>query len=199
MYKRIFAVTLLLVLIGIVVANVIQDRLEDTAEEPGDPVLMDDGTSDQGAAIAPAESVGIEQGEPAPDFQLKTLDGESFQLSELQGKKVILNFWYSWCPPCIEEMPELHEFYQDYQDEVEVVTVNLTSMENSLSDVEDFMNEHDYTFTVPLDEDDTISKLYVVYAAPTTYFIGTDGVIQQPRKMGPMDYAFMEQMVDEMN
>ncbi|GEN87449.1 TlpA disulfide reductase family protein [Oceanobacillus sojae] len=200
MYKRIFALTLLLVLVGIVIANIVQDRfMDNTANGEEDPVLIDDGTSGQGAAIAPAESAGVEPGEQAPDFELETLEGESFQLSDLQGKKVILNFWYSWCPPCIEEMPELQKFYEDYQEEVEVVTVNLTTVENSISDAQEFIQEHGYTFPVPLDKDNAVSDQYVVYAAPTTYFIGTDGKIQHPRKMGPMDYEFMEEMVQEMD
>lgn len=199
-YKRIFALALLLVLVGIVIANVIQNnQVDNAANSEEEPVLVDDGTSDQGAAIAPAESAGIEPGEPAPDFELQTLDGENFQLSDLQGKKVILNFWYSWCPPCVEEMPELQKFYDDYQDDVEVVTVNLTDIENKLSDAENFIDDHGYTFTVPLDEDASVSDLYVVYAAPTTYFIGTDGKIQHPRRIGPMDYGYMEEMVQEMN
>lgn len=200
MYKRIFALALLLVLVGIVIANIVQNRIMDNAaggEE--EPVLIDDGTSGQGAAIAPAESAGVEPGEQAPDFELETLEGDSFRLSDLEGKKVILNFWYSWCPPCIEEMPELQKFYEDYQEEVEVVTVNLTDVENSVSDAETFIKEHGYTFPVPLDKDNAVSDQYVVYAAPTTYFIGTDGKIQHPRKMGPMDYEYMEEMVQEMN
>ncbi|MFD1413529.1 TlpA family protein disulfide reductase [Oceanobacillus jeddahense] len=200
MYKRIFALVLLLVLVGIVIANVVQDRIADnTTEEEEEAVLVDDGSSSQGAAIAPAESAGVEPGEPAPDFELETLEGDNFRLSDLQGQKVILNFWYSWCPPCIEEMPEIQEFYEDYQDEVEVVAVNMTTHENQFSDVGDFIEEHGHTFTVPLDKEDALSDPYVVYAAPTTYFIGTDGTIQQPRKIGPMDYEFMEEMVQGMD
>lgn len=188
-------------LVGIVIANIIQNKPSDptAAEVEGETVLGDDGSAGQGAAIAPAESVGLEPGQPAPDFELKTLGGENFQLSDLHGKKVILNFWYSWCPPCIEEMPELQEFYNDYQEEVEVVTVNLTKVENNLSDVANFIDEHGYTFTVPLDEDERISERYVVYAAPTTYFIGTDGTIQHPRRIGPMDYEYMAKMIQDMN
>ncbi|WP_080874552.1 TlpA family protein disulfide reductase [Oceanobacillus timonensis] len=200
MYKRIFALILLLILVGIVIANVLVDRTDDTAEgEEEEAELVDDGSSSQGAGIAPAESAGIEPGEPAPDFELETLEGESFRLSDLQGQKVILNFWYSWCPPCIEEMPEIQDFYEDYQDEVEVVAVNMTQHENQLSDVGDFIDENEHTFTVPLDKDNSLSEPYVVYAAPTTYFIGTDGTIQQPRRIGPMDYEFMEEMVQEMD
>lgn len=199
LYKRIFSLVLLLVLVGIVIANVLQNRAADNAAEEEEAVLVDDGSSSQGAAIAPAESAGVEPGEPAPDFELETLEGETFKLSDLQGKKVILNFWYSWCPPCIEEMPEIQEFYEDYQDEVEVVAVNMTKHENQLSDVGDFIDEHEHTFTVPLDREDTLTEPYVVYAAPTTYFIGTDGNIQQPRRIGPMDYEFMEEMVQGMD
>src|SRR5690606_33071951 len=81
-------------------------------------------TSVSGGMIAPAESVGIQPGEIAPDFELETLDGAVVKLSELKGEKVILNFWATWCPPCKEEMPEMQEFYDKYGDDINVIAVN---------------------------------------------------------------------------
>lgn len=55
--------------------------------------------------------IGLQEGNKAPDFQLKTLDGADVKLSDLQGKKVILNFWATWCPPCKAEIPHMQDFY----------------------------------------------------------------------------------------
>ncbi|WP_067730294.1 TlpA family protein disulfide reductase [Oceanobacillus damuensis] len=197
MFKKMFGVTLLIVLAGIIIGNFIEQQIEKNAEPniynvTGDP-------NAEGGAIAPPESTGIEPGEAAPDFELETLDGGQLKLSDLQGKKVIINFWYTWCPPCREEMPEMQKFYEEYGDEVEIVAVNLTDMEKNEQDVHDFIEEFSFTYTIPLDHGSHVSDQYKVYAAPTSYFIGTDGTVQQPRWIGPMEYEFMEEMVHELN
>ena len=58
----------------------------------------------------------VQEGNPAPDFQLTTLEGEKVKLSDYKGKKVILNFWATWCPPCKAEMPHMQNFYENNKD-----------------------------------------------------------------------------------
>jgi peroxiredoxin len=197
LFKKIFGISLLLVLAGIVIGNFIEQKLVEEEE----PYIYDvtGDTNVKGGAIAPIESIGLEAGEAAPDFELETIDGEVLKLSDLRGKKVILNFWYTWCPPCRDEMPEMQEFYEEYSDEVEIIAVNLTYMEKSEQDVHDFIDEFSFTYSVPLDRDQSVADDYKIHAAPTSYFIGTDGIIQEPRKIGPMDYEFMEEMVQALN
>lgn len=65
---------------------------------------------DIAGALPPAPAVG----HPAPDFTLTTLTGETFALSDLRGKPVVLNFWATWCPPCIREMPLLDRFHREF-------------------------------------------------------------------------------------
>ena len=81
-----------------------------------------------GHEVALGEDVGLEKGQTAPDFTLINLQGEEVTLSELQGKKVVLNFWATWCPPCKAEMPHMQNYYEQYaaKDNVEIVGVNLT-------------------------------------------------------------------------
>lgn len=198
LFKKMFGLTILLVLVGIVIGNFIENQYENKSTEPNIYNVTGDPNA-QGGAIASPESVGIEPGEVAPDFELETLDGSLIRLSDLQGKKVILNFWYTWCPPCREEMPEMQKFYDEYGDDVEIVAVNLTEMEKSEQDIHDFIDEFSFTYTVPLDRDSNVSDQYKIYAAPTSYFIGTDGIVQQPRWIGPMEYEFMEEMVNGLN
>lgn len=153
-------------------------------------------TSVKGGAIMPTEASGIEVGEMAPDFALETLDGKKVHLSDFRGKKIILNFWATWCPPCKKEMPEMQAFYEKHHSEIEVIGINVTGLEHRLSDVEKYIQKNSYTYPILLDKElDVSRKHYMAFSLPTTYFIGTDGIVQQPRKLGPMTYDFMEDMM----
>jgi len=195
MIKQILGIGLIVVLAGVVIFNYVSDQSTtgtDNYDDQGD-VFIDEENM-------PEEAAGIEPGETAPDFELETLDGDKIQLCELRGQKVILNFWATWCGPCREEMPEMQEFYDNNKDEVEILAVNLLDTETNDSDPEEYIEEFQYTFPVLLDGNGDVSKAYKgAVAVPTTYFIGTDGTIQHPRKIGAMNYEFMEEMVDSMN
>lgn len=193
MQKKILGVMLLLVLAGIAISQFMEQSSSSQSDGVND-------SSGEGGMIAPQETAGLEPGAMAPDFELETWDGETIQLSELEGKKVILNFWATWCGPCREEMPEMEEFYQERGDEVEILAVNLTNTETNLSDVGEYMEEFEYTYPILLDKDGEVSETYKgSVAVPTTYFIGTDGRIQAPRKTGPMTYTFMEETIQSID
>ncbi|WP_163972153.1 redoxin domain-containing protein [Oceanobacillus halotolerans] len=192
MYKKIIATVGLVLLLGILSYNVLD--LNRSNESTNLEV-----TTEASVLDAPE---GLKEGNQAPDFELETLSGETIRLSDLRGKKVFLNFWATWCPPCKEEMPEMQTFYEKYQDEVEIVAVNLTWSEAKDSDVKEFIDEYNYTYPILLDkkEENSVSNdLYSAITIPTTYFIGTDGVIQQPRKIGPMTQSFMEEMMNALD
>ncbi|RDW17745.1 TlpA family protein disulfide reductase [Oceanobacillus chungangensis] len=196
MYKKMTGLMILLVLVGILIVNIIDQNKQNTTERISNEFDVSGDTSVQGGVIAPIESVGIEPGELAPDIELEAADGTQFKLSELRGKKVLLNFWATWCPPCKEEMPAMQQFYDAHKDEMEVIAVNFKEKDQK---VRDFINDSVYTYTIPIDEDGVVSNEYGVYTVPTTYFIGTDGIIQQPRKVGPMTYEYMEEMLQTLN
>ena len=76
-------------------------------------------------------SNGIEIGKSAPDFELTKLDGTNVKLSDLKGKKVILNFWATWCGPCQQEMPDMEAFYKEHKENVEILAINYTPSEKA--------------------------------------------------------------------
>nr|WP_198044812.1 TlpA disulfide reductase family protein [Lysinibacillus timonensis] len=129
----------------------------------------------------------------AVDFELETLAGDTVRLSDYIGKKVILNFWATWCPPCKAEMPHMQKFYEEHGDEVEVIAVNLTSRDNGREAIQSFINEYGLTFTIPLDADNVYGELYEVISIPTTYVIDENGDIIQ-KIIGPLDLNTLENL-----
>lgn len=163
-------------------------------------VLKDDGLMNklsQGEkyekAADPQElPVGLNVGERAPDFTVKDLDGKPISLSDFKGKRVLLNFWASWCPPCRAEMPYMERIYQDYKDDgIAIVAVNMLTTEKKIEDVVDFVNNYELTFPIPLDEEGELGTTYEIMAYPTSYFIDSDGVIRS-KMTGTMDEEYIE-------
>ncbi|ETI91205.1 TlpA family protein disulfide reductase [Clostridium butyricum] len=111
----------------------------------------------------------------ALDFKLKDLDGNEVSLSSLKGKKVFLNFWATWCPPCKAEMPEIEKLYQETKDS-DLVILAVDIGENS-NTVKPFIDENKYNFKVLLDSDQSVATQYGISSIPTSYFIDTDGNI----------------------
>ncbi|WP_315792384.1 peroxiredoxin family protein [Paenibacillus sp. BIC5C1] len=141
--------------------------------------------------------IGINQGNIAPDFELNSLDGKIFKLSDFRGQKVIVNMWATWCPPCRAEMPDMQKFYDKYADEnTTVIAINMTTSEKSVDRIPVFLDEFGITFPILLDKQNKIAEIYQVRALPTSYIIDSQGVIQQ-KVTGPMNYEMMEKLVKE--
>lgn len=136
------------------------------------------------------------ESEEAVEFELQTLSGETVRLSDYEGKKVILNFWATWCPPCKAEMPHMQNFYAQYGEDVEIIAVNLMSRDNGINAVKEFVEANELTFPIPLDVDDVYGKKYEVKTIPTSYIINTKGEAIQ-KIVGPMDESMMKSLVKD--
>lgn len=109
------------------------------------------------------------------DFELEDLNGNKVSLSDFKGKKVFLNFWATWCPPCKAEMPDIEKLYQETKDtELVILAVNVGEDKKT---VQDFIIEKGYNFPVLLDVKGEISQMYQVTGIPTTYLIDTKGYL----------------------
>jgi len=111
----------------------------------------------------------------APDFELISLSGSSLSLSSLRGKPVVVNFWATWCAPCVEEMPAIQKYYEKYPGEFEVVAVNADEPE---IDVRQFVSDMGLTFNVVLDPGGKIQGVYQLRGYPTTFFVDAAGIIR---------------------
>lgn len=112
----------------------------------------------------------------APEVQLKTVDGQPFQLSSLRGKVVLLNFWATWCVPCRGEIPELNAMQRDLETQGVAIVGVLT--DDPADALKDFQKDVKQNYQIIVGSDDAKSK-YDVAALPTTYIIDRDGRIRQ--------------------
>lgn len=137
------------------------------------------------------ESAGSLQ---APDFTLTGLDGRQYRLSDYRGKKVLINFWTTWCPYCRDEMPLLQKFHEQYGGgNWQVLTVNMTVSEKGLSPVRDYIAEKGYTFPVLLDRDGSVSGLFRVSSIPASFILNENGGIIRT-KIGPFSQKEMAEL-----
>ena len=120
------------------------------------------------------------KGVAAPDFTLKDRNGEEVSLSSLQGKKVYLKFWASWCPPCRKSMPSLGELAAEERDfEIYTIVAPGIGGEQSAEDFKSWYDEQGYSKDIPVlfDESGEVMQAYRISAFPTNAFIGSDGVL----------------------
>lgn len=109
----------------------------------------------------------------AQDFTLAVLGGDERSLSDYEGKVVFLNFWATWCGPCVEEMPSMQTLYEEFkQDGLEILAVNL---QEAPATVQAFVDEFGYTYPVLLDRRGEVGMNYSVRGIPSTYIVGRDG------------------------
>lgn len=129
---------------------------------------------------------GPQVGMPAPDFALPDLKGQLHSLDDFRGRVVVLNFWATWCPPCIDEMPSLKKLHQALADRG--VAVIAVSVDERFSDVPAFVQKFDLTFPVLYDEGKKVSRKYQSFKYPETYILDRDGRLKS-KVVGPRDWS----------
>jgi len=137
------------------------------------------------------------EGQPAPDFTLKTLDGSTVTLSKLQGQPVLINFWASWCTPCRAEMPEIVRAYETHKaDGLIVLAINMT-FQDSLPEAQAFAKEFHMPFPVLLDDTGAVARdAYRLSVLPMSFFVDRKGVIVH-RQIGAMNGKQIDTFVGE--
>jgi len=123
-------------------------------------------------------------GSPAPDFTVQDAD-RKVSLHDLRGKVVVLNFWATWCPPCVEEMPSLVKLQSDFKDRVVVLAVSVDEDERSYHT---FLKKNNVDLLTVRDPQQKSNELYGTIKFPETYIIDRNGVVQR-KFIGPVDWT----------
>lgn len=131
--------------------------------------------------FAEASESGIEDAASGNDrvqidnFEMTLLDGTKTSFEEYKGKKVLLNFWATWCGPCVGEMPAFQKLSEEYPEELVILAVNCSEDKDT---VQKFIDNNSYTFPVVLDTDGAIQTMFGgVYSIPVTVIIDEEGCI----------------------
>jgi thiol-disulfide isomerase/thioredoxin len=112
-------------------------------------------------------------GKPAPDFELELLGGEKFRVSACKGRVVVLDFWATWCGPCIQAMPQVERVAQEFRDRgVQLVAVNLQEAPDRITAM---LERHKLSPAVALDRNGAVAEKYGANAIPQTVIIDRDG------------------------
>ena len=120
-------------------------------------------------------------GKPAIDFEFTTIDDKKKKLSDYKGKVVLLDFWGTWCGPCVAEIPNLVKAYKKYNSKgFEIISISSDGFNSRLSkeDFTKFVNEKEMTWAHVLDsKDKRIHNLYKITHWPTMFLVGKDGKV----------------------
>lgn len=136
-------------------------------QQQTETAVTDETASEEPAAPEPAL---------APDFTVYDKNGNEVQLSDYNGKPIVLNFWASWCGPCQMEMPDFHEKYLELGQDVHFLMVNMTDgSRETVDSASAFIDKNAYAFPVFYDTAVDAAMTYGVYSLPTTYFINAEG------------------------
>lgn len=133
----------------------------------------------------------------APDFTVYDAEGNSVQLSGMQGNMTIVNFWATWCYPCRYEMPDFQSAYEKYGEDVNFMMINLTDgSRDTVEGVKDFIALNDYTFPVYYDTEMDAANTYGAYSIPRTFIIDPEGYIVFSAT-GPVNEATLTSYIEE--
>lgn len=156
--------------------------------------------ADDAALKAETPTVGTAVGNLAPDFTASNFHGGTVNLADYRGKVVLLDFWASWCGPCLREMPTLVEIKNRYPaDKFVIIGVSL-DMDKSKARMKRVITDNKLDYPIPYDGKgwrNAVSSLYGVRSIPATFILDADGVIVDRNKRGKELIQLLDKLVPE--
>lgn len=129
----------------------------------------------------------IASGDQAPGFHLQTPEGRFVNLSDFRGKVVMVHFWATWCPPCVEEIPTLDKLYSALMGkDFEMLAISVD--ENGAAAVVPFVQQNRLNVPMLLDPSHRTASLYGTFKFPETYIVDRQGVVRY-KAIGPRDWS----------
>ena len=158
-----------------------QDKTDRKGELPKPP----------GASPPPGMNPSAWIGKPALDFQVTDLKGEALSLENYRGQVVLLDFWATWCGPCIAEIPNVKKTYEKYKDQnFQIIGI---SLDRSKEPLEAYIEKEGLTWLHYWDNTRKVSNLYKVQAIPSTFLIDGEGIIRKTNLCGhALEHAVAE-------
>ena len=142
----------------------------------------------------------IVEGDVAPAFTLQTIDQRTVNLDEQRGKVVLVHFWATWCPPCVEEMPQLDSLYRKLAGpDFDVLAV---SVDESMDALNSFIRKKGVSMPVLVDQERAVASRYGTFKFPETYVLDRQGTVRF-KVIGPMDWTMpdavraLRRLIDE--
>lgn len=136
-------------------------------------------------------------GKPAPGFALKDMDGNEAKLSDFTAKVVLVDFWATWCGPCVQAMPHIQALSDKNKDK-NVVILGINSWENDQKKVEPFLREKKITYRILLDSNNEVIEDYGVRGIPTFFIIDKKGIVRYTYVGLPSDDHLIQQNLDDL-
>ncbi len=133
----------------------------------------------------------------AVDMDLTKIGGSIDKLSKYRGKWVIVNYWATWCPPCIEEMPELQAYHDEHED-IDGVVIGINSEDVSEKKLLNFLDVYSITYPSYVSKPTFKTELGALPGLPTTYVISPAGTIEA-RQVGGITQEMIENFIDSWN
>ncbi|QAT39568.1 TlpA disulfide reductase family protein [Clostridium sp. JN-9] len=159
-----------------------------------DKAQIENSKNSNTASVKSNDSSGTDVNkEQANDFRLQDVSGKNVSLSDFKGKKVFLNFWATWCPPCKGEMPDIEKLYDETKNsDLVILAVNIGEDRDT---VQSFLKSNNYNFNVLLDISQGTAGKYNIRGIPTSYFINKDGTVSA-KKTGAMSLSEMKSYIN---
>ncbi len=156
-----------------------------------------------GAALRPHEIYEVMKASGAPVKEFTSVSGETVRVDDFKGKLLIINFWASWCPPCVDEIPSLVKLREKYQDKMHVIAVSSDlSMDDIVAFKKSFPDFGEPNFTIVWDQSKALIQAFGIAKLPETIVIGPNGLAIK-KIVGTIDWmsedaqAFMDQAIGQ--
>ncbi len=140
-------------------------------------------------------TLAVSTGAGALDMPLTDVHGKRANLDDFRGKWVVVNYWATWCPPCITEMPELQEFHDAHANQ-DAIVIGINTEHISQSRLQEFLDDYFITYPIFVSPPVQQSELGLIPGLPTTFMVSPEGEVLA-RQVGPVTRDMLEQFIKE--